>query len=240
MKNKHPVAIITGANHGIGKEIAIGLAKMGFHTILIARDKNKLLQVAEEIIKINPKQPKPSIYSVNLNYSPEIEKTISEIINLFGRIDILVNNAGIYKPGTSKLSEEGLRAQLVTNLIAPFVLMKSVVPVMKKQGKGYIFNIASRSGKIGFEDSGGYSASKFGLVGISESFCRELSKSGISVTTICPGWVNTEMAVQANTPLASEEMIQPADIMHTIEWLLKLSPGVCIKEIILEPKKNII
>ena len=114
-----------------------------------------------------------------------------------------------------------------------------VVPIMKKQGSGHIFNIASRAGKVGFAGKGVYGATKFGLVGLSESLYRELSEAGISVTAICPGWVNTELAQQGGTPLSEEDMIQPEDILKTIQWLLALSPNTRIKDVVIECNKSI-
>jgi 3-oxoacyl-[acyl-carrier protein] reductase len=118
--------------------------------------------------------------------------------------------------------------------------LKEVVPLMKKRGKGHIFNIASRGGKTGFAGEGAYDASKFGIVGLSESLYRELAGEGISVTAICPGWVDTEMAQQGGATLLREEMIQPEDIMKTIQWVLKLAPNTCVREVVLEPTKSIV
>ncbi|HYQ58420.1 MAG TPA: SDR family NAD(P)-dependent oxidoreductase, partial [Draconibacterium sp.] len=95
------------------------------------------------------------------------------------------------------------------------------------------------SGKVGFATSGAYSASKFGVVGLSEALYRELNPLGIRVTALCPGWVNTKMAYEAGTPLEGEQMIQPDDLFKTIEWLLNLSSGACVKEVILETPYSI-
>ena len=110
---------------------------------------------------------------------------------------------------------------------------------MKKQKSGYIFNISSRAGIIGFAGNAGYVASKFGLVGFSQSLYRELTPQGIKVTAICPSWVNTRMAYEAGTPAEPEEMIQPEDIFQTVKWLLSLSPGASVKEIVVDAPKSI-
>jgi NAD(P)-dependent dehydrogenase (short-subunit alcohol dehydrogenase family) len=110
---------------------------------------------------------------------------------------------------------------------------------MKKQQSGYIFNVASRSGKVGFAGNGGYGASKFGLVGLSESLYRELTPQGIKVTALCPAWVNTNMAREAGTPLEADEMIQPEDVFETIRWLLSLSSGACVKEVVITNPKSL-
>ena len=231
------VAVITGAGKGIGKAIALGLSKMNIQTVLIGRNKIDLEKVSEEIKSVSG--PEPLIFLFDITDSDRIRETIQGVLTQFGQIDILVNNAGIHFNGTLEVQEENFRKMLDTNLTAQFVFLQEVVRVMKKQKSGYIFNVASRAGKIGFAGSGGYNASKFGLVGLNESLYRELVPLGIRVTALCPGWVNTKMAFQAGTTLQSEQMIRPKDIFHTIQWLLQLSPGACVKEVVLETPKSI-
>ena len=112
--------------------------------------------------------------------------------------------------------------------------------IMKAQKNGYIFNIASRAAKYGFADGGIYGSTKFAFLGLAESLYREFAPLGIRVTTLCPGWVNTEMAKKAGTPFKDEEMVQPDDLLNTIRYLLNLSENVCIKDIVFEMKKSII
>ena len=95
------------------------------------------------------------------------------------------------------------------------------------------------TGMVGFAGDGGYVAGKFGLVGLSASVYREYASAGIGVTAICPGWTDTAMAAASNTPLASEEMIQPSDILETMRWLLRLSPAVRVREVMLECGRSI-
>ncbi len=226
------IAIVTGANKGIGKAVAIGLARLNYKLILIGRDKTDLKKISEEIISESGLEP--AIFSLDITESEMLSEIVRDIINRFKRIDILVNNAGIYFDGSIELQEESFRKMLDTNLTSQFVLLQEVVPIMKKQKSGYIFNVASRAGKIGFSGSGGYSASKFGMVGLNESLYRELTPLGIKVTALCPGWVNTKMAYEAGSKLHPEQMIQREDLFETIKWLLTLSPGACVKEIIIE------
>ena len=234
---KNKIAVITGANKGIGKAISIGLAQLGYQTILIGRNNSDLETVARYITDAGCVPPK--LFQLDITDSPLVKKTIIDVVEEFGRIDILVNNAGIYFNGSSEISKENFTKMLETNLTAQFVFLNEVVPIMKEQKSGYIFNVASRAGKIGFAGSGGYSASKFGLVGLSESLYRELSPLGISVTALCPGWVHTKMAYEAGTTLEGKQMIQPEDLFKTIKWLLSLSPGACVKEVVLETPYNI-
>ena len=230
------VAVVTGATKGIGRAIALGLAEIDYQLVIIGRNEEELEQVSNEIEKYSVTNALG--FKLDITNSKAVKKTIEKIVKETGRIDILVNNAGIYFDGTLTISEANFKTMLDTNLTAQLVLSQAVVPVMSKQKSGYIFNIASRSGKIGFAGGGGYSASKFGLVGLSESMYRELTPQGIKVTALCPGWVNTKMAFEAGTPLKPEQMIQPEDLMKTIRWLLSLSPGACVKEIVIDAPQS--
>jgi len=237
--NKIKTAIITGAGRGIGRAIAIGLAKEGYIPVLISRTKRRLEAVADEIKTTTNHKIDPAVYVIDITDHYKIPDVIEAIKNKFKRIDILVNNAGALIKGTVGVSKEDLNKLIETNLVAPFLFINEIVAIMKEQKGGYIFNIASRAGKIGFEESGIYSASKFGLVGYSESLYKNLAHFGIKVTSICPSWVDTRMARIAGSPFASEEMIQPQDIMETINWLLNLSDAACVKDVIIECRKAI-
>lgn len=230
-------AIVTGASRGIGKVCALGLAKLGYHCILIARNRGQLEGLAEEIYE---EGGEASLFAVDLSDEQEIISCTEKIKKHYPEIEVMVNNAGIYFDGSLELNTEDFRKQIELNLTANYILLKELVPVMKRQKSGHIFNIASRAGKIGFEGGGAYSASKFALVGLSESLYRGLAKDNVRVTSICPGWVNTEMAQVAGTPWTNEDMIQPEDILKTIEYLLSLSSGACIKEMVIETPKSIV
>lgn len=232
MITKPKVAVITGASKGIGRAIAIGLASTNYQTVLIGRNENDLHNVSNTILKNSGTTP--LLLELDITDSEKVRKSIQKIVKDFGRIDVLVNNAGVYFDGSTSISEKDFRKMLETNLTAQFVFLQEVVPIMKKQKSEYIFNVASRAGKVGFAGSGAYNASKFGLVGLSESLYRELVPLGIKVTALCPGWVNTKMAQEAGTTLEEEQMIQPEDLSKTIKCLLDLSSGSCVKEIVFE------
>ncbi len=231
------IAVITGAGKGIGEAVAYGLANMGFQTVLIGRKVEDLEKVTRNILESGGLSP--SVRVLDITDTDKMKAVVKAIVVDYGRIDVLVNNAGIYFDGTLDISETDFRAMIETNLFAQFNLTKEIVPLLEKQGMGYIFNIVSRSGKVGFAGSGGYSASKFGMLGLSESLYRELTPRGIKVTALCPGWVNTKMAFEAGTPLPAEEMIEPEDLFRTIKYLLDLSPAACVKEVVIESKNGI-
>lgn len=228
------VAIITGASRGIGHCIAQGLALDGYKTILIARDQEKLRQVSQEIAEQVPAELRPEIASVDVRDHRKVAELAEALQSQYQDITLLVNNAGLWLGSTLEAGPEDFTRLLDANLVAPFVLMKVIGMKMKRQGRGHIFNIASRAGKYGFPDSGLYSSSKFGLVGLSEALYREFAQSGVKVTCICPGWVNTDMAREADARLDGQEMIQPSDILNSIRYVLGLSQSTCIRELVIE------
>ena len=238
---KHPVALITGASRGIGKAIASALALTGHKTVLIARSKEQLRLAAFDIkntLKLNDDLT-PDICVLDITSQNDAAKTLKEVISTYGRMDVFVNNAGIWQGGSIDISLAKMREMFNVNLFAPYMFLQMIVPLMKKQKHGYIFNIASRAGKTGFAGSGSYCASKFALTGLNESLYRELVPLGIKVTALCPGWVNTQMAEKANIDLPLDKMIQPADIARTVKYLMELSVHACVKEIVLECAQSI-
>jgi len=233
------VALITGATRGIGRDVALGLAQDGFELALMARTHRDLTELINELWTRTGRHGDHTAHQVDVADQQAIQKAIYTIHQHYGRIDVLVNNAGAYTPGSLELTEQELDHVLRVNLVAPFLLMQAVLPVMKQQGAGYVFNIASRAGKVGFAGDGAYVASKFGLVGLSESIYREYAAAGVSVTALCPGWTNTGMAQEAGTPLPPQEMIQPSDILETIRWILRLTPAARVREVMLECRNSI-
>jgi len=232
--------LITGANRGIGRAITLGFAEKGYKTILLVRSKKNLDNLDNEISKmVSSKELEADIYEADLTDSEKLKTRVNEIANKYKTIDILINNAGVYKSGSVEIDPEEYKKILEVNLVAPYIIIQEILKKMKIQKNGYIFNISSRAGKIGFAGTGTYSSSKFGLYGLSESLYRDLTFQGIKVTTLCPSWVDTSMAREAGCPLETEDMIQKDDIMKTINYLLDLSPSAVIKEIMIECGKNV-
>lgn len=232
--------LITGANRGIGRTLTLGFAEKGYKTILLVRDKNKLNNLENEIVEVvKDEKLYPEIFEIELTDFDKLKTTINQIADKFERIDVLVNNAGVYEKGSLEADLESYQKVVNVNLVAPYVILKEIVEKMKMQRGGYIFNVSSRAGKIGFSGTGTYVSSKFGLYGLSESLYRELTKIGIKVTTLCPSWVDTKMAREAGCPLDAKDMIQTEDLMKTVNYLLDLSPSAVVKEIMIECGKNV-
>lgn len=237
-KHSNPVAVITGAGRGIGKTVAMGLAEDGYRVCLLARTKSQLQEVAELITRQNKltAAQAPLIYSVDVSSEKQVNKVIADIIKKTGRIDVLFNNAGIAHMGTSEMSPAMFNELLQVNLVGAFNMIHAIVPQMKKQKSGYIFNLSSAAGKTAHAELGGYCASKFGLVGLSDALYLELVPQGIGVATLCPGVVATDMTANMKF-LDEKEKITPQDILMTTRYLLKLSPTAIVKEVVIECKK---
>jgi short-subunit dehydrogenase len=238
---ERPTAIVTGAGRGIGRAIALALAQDGYRLALIARSREQLTSVAREIAQLTPcdRGSEPQIHAMDLADFEAAHETGASIVRQWGHVDVLVNNAGQWVGGILDVSREQFRQLMAVNVAAALALTQAVAPTMKEQRRGHIFNLASRAGKMAFAEEGVYSASKFATVGLSEALYKELASFGIKVTVLCPSWVDTDMGQQAGTPLSSEEMIQPEDLAQTIRWLLTLSPAACVKEVIIECRRNI-
>ncbi len=231
------VAIVTGASRGIGACVAHGLAEDGFSLALTARSKDGLEKVAAEIRQKKYDGIQVHTFPCDVSDSKAINEMVSLVVSKLGRIDLLVNNAGMGKTGTLAISPEEFDEVLAVNLKGPFALLKSVVPTMKNQGGGTIINVASRAGKIGFAGWGAYAASKFGMVGLGESLYRELSPMGIRVTTLCPSWVDTDMAKVSTFP--ANQMLSPEDILKSIRYIMSLSPAASVKELMIECRAHL-
>lgn len=240
MKKEKGLAIITGASQGIGSVIAKGLALDGYRVVLIARNKENLDRIYDSIIKSDKYVLTPIVLPLDITDYKKVDAEIKNIHQQYGTIDILVNAAAMFMDGSLNESVDNFRKILEINFVAQYAMLQIVTEIMKTQKSGYIFNIASRAAKYGFPEGGIYGSTKFAFLGLTESLYRELAPLGIRVTSLCPGWVNTEMAKVAGTPFKDEEMIQPEDLLNSIRYLLNLSENVCIKEIVFEMKKSIV
>ena len=184
------VAVITGGSSGIGKSTAIELLKENCKVIIIGKTKSKVLDTLNELKKISKEC---SAYVCDVSDEKKVKFVIDDIIKKYDRLDFLINNAGFsnYKEFSEQTSEE-IRDIIYTNLFGTIFFCKYVIPYMEKRGGGHILNVASVAGRIGFPKLNVYCASKFGVVGFTESLYYELKEKNINVSLICPGAVNTD------------------------------------------------
>jgi NAD(P)-dependent dehydrogenase (short-subunit alcohol dehydrogenase family) len=225
-------ALITGGSSGIGLAIARALGEDGYGVTLSARKPDKLEAAAEELrgdgldIEAVP---------ANMAKEEEIESLASRHRDRFGRLDVLANNAGIgIGSPIADTETKKLDLQLDVNLRGVYLMTRECIPMLKQAGqehhKALIVNTASIAGKFGQGWLAAYSATKFGVVGLSQAMHKELGGDGIQVTAICPGFVATNMTDWVQD-VPKEDMIQPEDIAEGIRYLLRTSPHCIVPEI---------
>jgi len=193
MRLKDEVAIVTGAGRGIGRGIALRLAEEGAHVAVCDIQAENAGKVSQEIKEIDPNNRGFPI-QMDVSIEKEVETMVSRVRKDLGSIDILVNNAGILAitPGTEITEQEWDRV-LAVNLKGPFLCSKHVAREMVKRKSGKIINIASNAGKRGDRFLAHYCASKFGVIGLTQVFAKELGPHNIHVNAVCPGFIETDM-----------------------------------------------
>lgn len=185
------VAFVTGASRGIGRAIALRLARDGRHVVLSARSQGALEEVKGEIERAGGRA---SVAVADVSDSASITASIEKTIAELGRLDILVNNAGITKDGLAlRMSDEDWNVVLSTNLTSAFIACRSAARAMMRGRFGRIVNIASTSGIVGNAGQANYAAAKAGLVGLTKSLARELGSKGITANVVAPGYIQTDM-----------------------------------------------
>jgi NAD(P)-dependent dehydrogenase (short-subunit alcohol dehydrogenase family) len=183
---KDKVAIVTGGGYGIGREIALAFARAGAAVVVAARSETPMVETVEELKKLGAKA-----IHVRTDVSREAEcaRMAHETLKAFGRIDILVNNAGIAGP-TKRIPDMTLaewQETLDINLTGAWLATRAVLPTMDKQRSGNILNISSGAGRRGYPMRSPYAASKWGMIGLTQTIAGEWGARGIRCNCICPG-----------------------------------------------------
>jgi 3-oxoacyl-[acyl-carrier protein] reductase len=229
------VALVTGAGRGIGKAIAISLAKSGCRVILAARTREQLDGV-RETIRTNGGEA--VAIAVDLTRDDELERLVEQSCKAWGSVDILINNAGWGKRApVIRANIEDWDQTLRLNLRAPMILAQKLLPAMVAKGEGAVINIGSVSGKTGEANGAAYSASKFGLIGFTQSLYEEVREHGIKVSVILPGFVDTPL-IPPNRQLDRSKMIQADDIAQAVHYILSSSATCCPVEISVRPQRS--
>jgi 3-oxoacyl-[acyl-carrier protein] reductase len=225
-------ALITGATKGIGRAIALRLAKEGYNLAVCARNEHDLQVLAQEL----------SAYDVRVIYlatdcsdREAVQRFCEFTATSLGALDVLVNNAGAFLPGPILDEPEGnLGFQLLLNLNAAYHFSRFFGKVMRDRQSGHIFNICSIASKEYVKNAGSYSVTKAALLSLNHVLRQELAPYNVGVTAIIPG--STLTASWEGTLIPKEQFVQPEDIAETINTILNLSVGVNVDEVILRPK----
>lgn len=229
------VAIVTGAGRGVGKAISVSLAKAGCRVVLAARTRDQVEAVQKEILS---QGGDALAIPTDLTMDEDIQRLVEESQAKWGAADILINNAGWGKRAPvvgALLSDWDQTFRL--NLRAPMVLAKALLPNMIAKREGAVINIGSVSGKTGEANGAAYSASKFGLIGFTQSLYEEVREHSIKVAVILPGFVDTPL-IPPNRQLDRSKMIQADDIAQTVLFVLTSPATCCPVEITVRPQRT--
>jgi 3-oxoacyl-[acyl-carrier protein] reductase len=216
--NDQNTALVTGGGRGIGRETAILLAKMNLNVIICSRTQADIHSVLQETKKMGIN--KVMGRKCDVSRSDEVNALVNGVLDEYGKIDILINNAGItYVRKLIDTTEEEWDRTLDINLKGVFLFCKAIVPHMIVNNFGVIINVSSGAGKVGFENISAYCASKFGMMGLTESLGWEVANSNIRAMTICPGEVATSMQEDVDPhyfELNKHKMLHPEAVAQKI------------------------
>jgi len=226
------IALVTGAGRGIGKAIALALAKEAAHVVVSSRTQSEIDAVAREIEKLGSKA-----LAVQADVSQEsaVQNLILKTVEKFQTVDILVNNAGI---GTfakvADLSPKDFDAMWAVNMRGVFLCTRAVLPYMMKQNSGDIINISSLAGRNAFIGGAGYCATKWALIGFARSLMLEVREQNIRVITLCPGSVDTSFDRRGR---AKDPALMPKseDIAQVVIDTLRMPRNVMVSEVDIRP-----
>lgn len=234
MGEESRTALVTGGGSGIGLAITRALVDRGWKVAICGRDEAKLSRAIDDLSRSRPHlRDRLHGSGADVSSQRDVRRWVEAACDRLGPPALLVNNAGIGASGTvPDLDGRTWDRALAINLTGTFLCTREVLPRMRSRGGGLIVNVASVAGKKGMPGSSAYSASKFGVVGFTESLAREQAEHGILATAICPGFVDTPMV--AGAPVPASEMIQPEDVAATVLYLLELGPNATVREIVLD------
>jgi len=225
------VALVTGAGRGIGRAIAVALAKQGCEVVITARSVDQLLAVQNEIHAFHG-------VARPIQADLTIDDELQILMESCGPVDFLINNAGWGRRApVIRAKVEDWDQTLRLNLRAPMILAQKLLPAMIEKGAGAVINIGSVSGKSGEANGAAYSASKFGLIGFTQSLFEEVREHNIKVAVILPGFVDTPM-IPPVKHLDRSKMIQAADVAQAVLYVLNAPATACPVEITIRSQRT--
>jgi NADP-dependent 3-hydroxy acid dehydrogenase YdfG len=227
-------AIITGGSRGIGKAIAEIFIANNFNIAICARNEKELTETALELKKINPRAEVLAAVC-DVSKKNEIKAFAEKCIEEFVKIDVLVNNAGVYLPGNVHEEEDGILERLIeTNLYSAYYMSKAILPSMKKNRDGHVFNICSIASLYALPNGGSYSISKFAMLGMGKALRNEMKPHSVRVTNVMPGATLTSSFDGVELP--DERFMKPEDIAKSVFDIYCLSDRTVVEDIVLRPQ----
>lgn len=222
------LALVSGGDRGIGRAISENLARQGYDIIIVARDG---AMISEEKARLEALGVKSWGIPCDLMKKAQIKRMAKQVVSEIGVPDILINNAGVaFNRDVVSMSDDEIEAMVGVNLLGLVHCTKAFLPPMLKRGKGIVINISSGAGKSGYAGLAVYCATKFAVIGFTESLAQEVAEKGVKVYAICPGATDTDMyrSLYPGDP----PDFSPADVAIEISELIKnaarIAPGSAI------------
>ncbi|SFJ57107.1 3-ketoacyl-ACP reductase [Myroides guanonis] len=225
---QNKIAIVTGGGRGLGKATAIALAKEGVHVGITGRNEKTLQETVIELKKLGVN----AAYAVfDVTDKSKVKAEIEQLIKTLGGIDILVNNAGIAEFGKfTEMNADRWEEILLTNVMGIYNVTREILPLLIEKNEGDIINVASTAGLNGNPGTSAYSASKFAVIGMSESLMKEVRKNNIRVCTLTPSTIASDMSIELGiTDGNPDSVLQPEDFAELIIANLKLPRRALLK-----------
>lgn len=232
-------AIVTGGSRGIGRAVAVRLAKDGMNLMINYRGNSAAAEETERLCR--ELGAEVLLVQGDVSRAEDCEKLAAQAKEAFGRVDVLVNNAGITRDGLlARMTEEDFRAVLDVNLVGPWNMMKAVNRIMMKQRYGRIVNLSSVTGLMGNMGQTNYAAAKAGILGMTKSYAREVASRGITVNAVAPGFIDTDMT-EAMPEGAKDKIItgipmgrtgKPEDVAEAVAFLASEQAGYITGEVL--------
>ena len=232
-------AIVTGGSRGIGRAVAVRLAKDGMNLVINYRGNSAAAEETERMCR--ELGAEVLLVQGDVSRAEDCEKLAAQAKEAFGRVDVLVNNAGITRDGLlARMTEEDFRAVLDVNLVGPWNMMKAVNRIMMKQRYGRIVNLSSVTGLMGNMGPTNYAAAKAGILGMTKSYAREVASRGITVNAVAPGFIDTDMT-EAMPEGAKDKIItgipmgrtgKPEDVAEAVAFLANEQAGYITGEVL--------